>query len=279
MKKIILCADDYGQDLAISEGIVALVAKKCLSATSCMTTATYWPTAAKLLQPFQADIDIGLHFNLTEGAPLAVMPMLTSDGHFPSLTTLLAKSLTRQLNVAEIVAELHRQIDRFAEYMGKLPDFIDGHQHIHQFPVIRDALMMVYAQRFANHKPYVRCVDEAGFASLVQGLAKCKRLVIYLAGGRAFKPLLQQHSIPHNSSFGGIYDFEQANGYGKLFPAFLRSVSNGGLIMCHPGLASDDKSDDPIARSRLFEYEYFYSDEFGQACYNGQVELAKFRNL
>ena len=71
MKHIILCADDYGQNFAISQAIVDLFEKKRLSATSCMVTSPDWPRYSSLLIPFRDHVDVGLHFNLSEGFPLS----------------------------------------------------------------------------------------------------------------------------------------------------------------------------------------------------------------
>jgi predicted glycoside hydrolase/deacetylase ChbG (UPF0249 family) len=42
MKRIVLCADDFGQSAAISQGILQLVQAGRLSAVSCMTEADSW---------------------------------------------------------------------------------------------------------------------------------------------------------------------------------------------------------------------------------------------
>jgi predicted glycoside hydrolase/deacetylase ChbG (UPF0249 family) len=68
MKKIVLCADDYNQNAAISGGIIDLVAKGRLSAVSCFSTLPQWEQNAKRLLPYQHKVDIGLHFNLTESS-------------------------------------------------------------------------------------------------------------------------------------------------------------------------------------------------------------------
>src|SRR3989338_3630816 len=99
-KCIILCADDYGQNKPISQAIITLIEKKRLSATSCLTTFPHWLEFAKFLQPYIDSIDIGLHFNLTEGDPGRVM----------SLSQLLKKAYLRQLDKQRILAEFNRQL-------------------------------------------------------------------------------------------------------------------------------------------------------------------------
>jgi len=254
MKKITLCADDYGQNEAISQAIIVLLEKNRLSATSCMTTASDWPVHAKWLQPFTKQADIGLHFNLTEGKSL-------------SLSKLLLKAYCRSLNTSAIEAELHAQLDAFREAMGRMPDFIDGHQHIHQLPIIRNALLNVYEERLRTTKCYVRCVH----APKVHDI---KRWIIQLLGASSFKKMIIKREIPHNSSFSGIYQFTDSMRYSQIFPRFLREISDGGIIMCHPGLSSSDTTD-VIAKARYDEFLYLESNQFMVDCFDAEVVLGR----
>ena len=69
-----LCADDYAMTPAVSRGILEALEAGSLSATSAMTNAPSWATSARALRPHAEHADIGLHLNLTAGAPLAPMP-------------------------------------------------------------------------------------------------------------------------------------------------------------------------------------------------------------
>lgn len=57
------------------------------------------------------------------------------------------------------------QLERFIQLMGRWPDFIDGHQHVHQFPLIRKAMMAVYEQRLQSPAVWVRSSLSADFAA------------------------------------------------------------------------------------------------------------------
>lgn len=268
MKKIILCADDYGQNETISQAIIALIQKNHLSATSCMTTSSAWLTQAKALLPYQNKVDIGLHFNLTEGQPLSTA-LQNSHGFLP-LGTLIWRAYTRNLDAAALEQELHAQLDRFEEMMGTAPDFIDGHQHVHQFPVIRDVLFKVYEARLKNRFCYVRSVSEHRF------LMSFKRLILQLLGAESFKRNIFSRHIPHNTSFSGVYSF-QGGRYAKHFPRFLAAIRSGGIIMCHPGLSPTDHLD-KIGAARYDEFCYLNSDQFVKDCFANGVVLSRFNN-
>lgn len=260
MKRIILCADDYGQNSAISQAIINLIKEKRLSATSCMTTGQDWIVYGQWLKPFQHLIDVGLHFNLTEGRG-------------QSLNALIIKAYLRKLNQLDIEKELHHQLDQFELGLGRLPDFVDGHQHVHQLPIIRDALFTVYEKRLRQSGCYIRCTTQrTGFWNVS---AHVKLLIIQLCGAFALKSALLQRKIPHNSSFSGIYNFAKAKDFSRIFPRFLQDIQDRGLIMCHPGVQEHD-SLDKISQSRFQEYQYFLSSEFNAECLAKQIALCRF---
>jgi len=266
MKRIVLCADDFGQALHISSGILELVKQGRLSAVSCMVNSPDWPDHAARLLPFREQIDIGLHLNLTEGKPLALAFQKAHGNSFSALPKLLQKAFLGRLDRQALVAEFHAQIDKFAAEMGFLPQFIDGHQHVHQFPGVREALIEVYQARLRGHA-YVRLVN-------VQRNLELKRWIIYLTGTAALQRLLHLHKIPHNQSFAGIYEFSLSGQYKRLFPLFLKQSADQGMIMCHPGHLAE--AGDNIAKARFEEFQYFTSEQFLTDCSQQQAAIQRF---
>lgn len=274
MKRIILCADDYGQNTAISQAIIELMEKNRLSATSCMTTLPDWQIHAKGLEPFKTQKDIGLHFNLTEGRPLSEAFRNTYGSELIPLSKLIIRAYLRQLDQAAIEAECLSQLNRFEAVMGRMPDFIDGHQHVHQFPVVRDVIFAVYEKYLRQAGSYVRCVKDNQAFLRIKDSAYFKGMMIQLTGAYIFKQQLIKRKIPHNSSFTGVYQFNQNLNYAAEFPSFLNQIQDQGLIMCHPGLSISTQ--DTIAESRHQEYLYFASDQFIQDCQAQQIILTRF---
>ncbi len=272
MKKIILCADDYGQNQAISQGILELIRKKRLSATSCLVTFPDWSKWAAELTPYAHTLDIGLHLNLTEGEPLS--SLLQQLRGFWNLPTLMIQSYLRLLDKAAIWQELNQQLDAFVSALGRPPDFIDGHQHAHQLPIIRDLVLALYRERLTVFPCYVRCVYQPLRFS---GRDTMKQRMIQCMGASSFKRLLQQQHIVHNSSFEGIYRFNEASEYSMRFPLFLDRVGENGLIMCHPAMKSAGGHHDVIAIARGHEFDYFNSDQFLNDCKQAGVRLGRMR--
>jgi predicted glycoside hydrolase/deacetylase ChbG (UPF0249 family) len=256
----------------ISEGILELVQHKRLSAVSSLTNMPNWPVYAKDLSAYKNQIDMGLHLNLTEGKPCVARK-------FSSLSQLLMNAYLGNIDQKEIEAEFNAQIDQFSAITGCAPDFIDGHQHIHHFPIIRDVLLKIYLQRFPENKIYIRNTSNSWKNYFKNRTAFAKQWIIAWTGAISFKKKLNALGIPYNKSFSGIYNFQNSNYYPNYFPRFLQQVESGGLIMCHPGKFvphfsnTSTKIATIIDNARYQEYQYFMSEPFLQACKQQHVTL------
>ena len=51
--------------------------------------------------------------------------------------------MLHRFNHDMLVDEFMSQLRMFVHSLGRPPDFIDGHQHVHLFPQIRDAVLQV----------------------------------------------------------------------------------------------------------------------------------------
>ncbi|KTC85414.1 MULTISPECIES: ChbG/HpnK family deacetylase [Legionella] len=258
IRELILCADDYAQNETISEGILLLAQKKRINAISCLVNLPDWKNTHHELKQVNKDTYLGLHLNLSLGQALSTKWRKKYSPHFNSHSLTIKQSYLGFLNKECVEAEICAQLDAFSNSTGRLPDFIDGHQHIHQLPIIRDALISIYKQKkltafcrntSSHWRDFLLC---ANFP---------KAQAISLLGGFSFKKLLRQQLISANSSFAGIYNFARAKNYRYYFKKFLYQSDNGGLIMCHPGLHSNDHRD-ALHPYRHYELNYLMSSEF-----------------
>src|SRR5262245_51794339 len=110
---VILCADDYALSAGVARAVGELSAARRLSATSVLVTTAHWPGLAPRLSVHRGHLAIGLHFNLTLGAPLGPMRKLAPLGRLPSLSKLLAGAFVGLVDRTEIRDELQRQLDHF----------------------------------------------------------------------------------------------------------------------------------------------------------------------
>lgn len=276
-KRIVLCADDYGQALPISNGILELVSKQRLSAVSCLVNESDWQVQAKALAPFCSQVDVGLHFNLTQGVALSKEYQAYYGEYFKPLTVVMLKSILRNFRREIIECECHAQLDDFESAFGFAPHFLDGHQHIHQFPVIREAVARVYRDRLDATRTYMRLTEER--TSFIHMSTSFKKRIIAFLSGRHLSDWLSKHNIIHNQSFAGSYPFQYASHYRGYFLKFLERIEDNGLIMCHPGFRQPLSVQDPIALARYHEYQYFNSDQFLQDCIQYGVEFGRFFDI
>lgn len=262
-RPLTLCADDFGLAAGIDDAIAALIADRRLSATSCIVLGERWPDAARLLASLGAGVEIGLHFTLTDHPPAGSMPALAPAGRLPPLGRLLALSLTGRLDRAEIEAEFGRQIDRFAAAVGRLPDFVDGHQHVHQFPMVRDAVLAVFAERLRGGGAWLRYPASPARDSLVHRVALRRVAVINLLG-LGFRRRGRRAGIPGNGTFRGVRDIAGEPPFEQLFQRFVRRLGERPLIMCHPGNEGDPFAADVCAgaEARRDEYRFLASPRF-----------------
>jgi hypothetical protein len=271
-KRIVLCADDYGQEPEIAAAIIDLIARGRISATSCLVNFSYWACLAPQVRAWQAQADIGLHVNLSEGVPLSADYRRVYGDQFMPLATLLKAAGFKQLKYEPILAEICAQLDAFGAAVGGMPAFIDGHQHVQQFPIIRTALLAAY-KRYQLKCP-IRVVNPALWGGNISQMAKAA--MIRLTGSGAFARALRAERIPYNPSFAGIYCFSKHAAYRELCHGFLHRLGDGGLLMCHPGLPGGT---DVIAAARVAEYQYLSSDAFAADCERHNVIIHKWSTL
>ena len=277
MSTVIFCADDYALNRPISQAIVQLIEDGRLQATSCMTQSPFWEAHGLKLREVRSahpNTQVGLHFNLTHNFSDDMLTMTL--GH------LMLKAWLGSLSRAAIEKTLAYQWQRFIDVMGRAPDFIDGHQHVHQFPIIRDVLLT-----FLTNK---------GFSGWIRSLSYTietpsffiKVKLLSLLGARALTYECEELHFKQNARFGGIYDFSDRVPYPVLVQHWLsrvnhykRSISahkdvrHSILIMCHPAVDNSDPTD-RIAAARVREYNYLASHQFIQDCLRSDITFTQF---
>lgn len=250
--KVILCADDFAISHSTSRVINQLARSGSINAVSCMAASPYWPTDAKLLEGIEkiscgdlGPVQVGLHLVLATERPLGPLSCLDERGNLPGPDRLLAMALSGQINGIDFEDEIERQFIAFISARGRVPDFVDAHQHVHVYPVLRK-LVIAATKRHAPDA-WIRVPSD-------QLLALLKRPFPGKAVGSAVHSFgmrweILRHGLRANRSFAGHYDF--GTEYEKYLPSFFESAANFHVIMCHPG--TDEIADDPIAKARTTE--------------------------
>lgn len=244
---------------------MALAGQGRISAVSCLTTAPSWRTAGLHVQALQrTGVDIGLHLDLT-------FHPFDAGLRRPLAEWLLRTSLRasgRQRLRTEIVA----QLDAFETAVGRPPAHVDGHQHVHQLPVLRDLLTDVLARRYAGHLPWLRSTRRASN----EGLNKA--WVIERLGAEGLRRLASRRGFHQNGHLLGVYDFGgDTVRYLALLGAWLGQARDGDLLMCHA--AADAPHWDPIGDARRRELTALSGDECGALLAQAHVQIAPMREI
>jgi predicted glycoside hydrolase/deacetylase ChbG (UPF0249 family) len=274
-RRIWLCADDYGISSSVSMAIRDLVVRRRLNATSAMVVAPSFHRseahALDVLNTGMARVAIGLHLTLTAPfRPLSATYKPVREGAFLSLPATLARAFLHRLSHAALESEIAAQLRMFVHTFGRPPDFIDGHQHVHLFPQIREAVLAV-AKANAPGAWLRQCgrVPPRAFSLRDRKAWLLDRL------SHDFRQRADALGLRTNPGFAGAYAFRDDADFPALFAGFLDQLPDGGLIMCHPGFVDAELQRlDPLTTLREREYAFLAGDAFPNLLAGHGVALA-----
>ena len=274
LRRIWLCADDYGISPGVNRGIRELIERRRINATSVMVTGPAVGRdeidALKSATVTNPHCAVGLHAVLTAPFhPLTMHFKPLDGGLFLPLAKMLRTSLLARLDREIIHAEFVAQISAFIALMGRAPDYVDGHQHVQVFPQVRDAFLAAVK----SHAPNAWVRQCGRNRPLLQSLGTPKALVLDVLS-RQFRRKAARAAIAFNPGFAGAYDFTTQPEFGALMQSFLEGLPDGGLVMCHPGFVDDVLASlDPLTDQREREYAYLAGDGFPTLLARNRVAL------
>jgi predicted glycoside hydrolase/deacetylase ChbG (UPF0249 family) len=181
-------------------------------------------------------------------------------GSFLPLDRMFLRGALHGFNVSALCTEIETQLRTFVALFGRAPDFVDGHQHVHVFPQVRDALLAVVREAAPN--AWVRQCGRV--ATLPSRFADRKAWFLDLLSSR-FRARADALGIATNPAFAGTYDFtaKTVPEFSELFPSFLSELPPYSVVMCHPGFVDAELARlDPLTTQREREYAYFAGDSF-----------------
>jgi predicted glycoside hydrolase/deacetylase ChbG (UPF0249 family) len=274
MTQVVLCADDYAISAGVSRGILELAQAGRISATSAMSAAEGWPQLARQLDPVRERIGIGLHLTFTGLGPLGPMPRFAPQGRFPALRDVVRMAMSGRLPAAEIAAEIDRQLDAFTAVMGRAPDFVDGHQHVHALPGIRRALIAALRRRGLAGRTWLRDPADSPAAIVRRGVSVPKALAV--AGlSLGFGAEARRAGFATNRGFAGFSPFDPRRHLALDFDRFFAAPGPAHLVMCHPGHVAARETLDDVVEARERELAFLASDEFAALMKRRGVRLVK----
>lgn len=143
MKRLIVNADDFGLTAGVSRGILEAHGKGIVSSTTMLVNRPIDPALVGALKA--SALGVGLHLNLTLGAPVSdprrVPSLVDGEGKFVRD----ARQAAARAKAEEARIELGAQIDAFRKLMGRFPTHLDSHHHVGRHEPIL-ALILEFAR-------------------------------------------------------------------------------------------------------------------------------------
>ena len=256
-RRLRLIADDYGLAPGVSTAILELLDRGRLTGTSCMTGFPEWHDEAVRIRPLAGRAAIGLHLTLTDQPAVTGQSSLAPQGRLPPLGSLALPFRRGRIDDRDVHAELDAQHRRFVEALGREPDFIDGHQHVHFLPVVRRWLRMRF-QKGAG-MPALR-----GSPAWPGAVATALKVTAVAALAAGFDSAMERAGFMVMRPLTGLYDWRQPDGFASVLRSAVGTLPENGLFMCHPGHVDETlRGRDPMQSVREVEFVYLASEDFG----------------
>ena len=306
-RRIVLHADDFGMNTAVTDGILRGFDVGLLTSTSLLSNA---PDAARAidcwrqlesrrrggglnsaarrgrLDDSQQPFDLGVHLNLTQGRPMigARYPaaLLDRNGLFPGIVSLFRRlRRATQSELGRIEEELACQV-QFMIDRGQRPSHINGHQYIELLPALAGIVESMLDRfgitivRVAWEPSWRRSITWPGVSVAQWLLGGVKK---YYAANLSRRMLLR--NMCRADAFFGTMTAGTTTA--ATIGAFLAASSDSRLaeIGLHPALESTvnrrqaDGWHDPLAARRPNELEMLQSAELEDELVKNGCGLAR----
>lgn len=277
-RRLVVNADDFGMTPGVSRGIARAFDDGIVTSASLMAGLPGFDEAVGIARARRA-LGIGLHLNLTDGAPVLpadrVKSLVDDKGAFHGYRAFTLRLLSGRVSKDEVRAEIDAQIEKL-EKAGLTIGHLDGHRHVHLLPVLFD---MVADAAVRAGIGYVRCPAALGDKARPAGIKAARALGLAGFGrlqyGRLVERGLSTADCFLGAMHGGSVDaLEDAAGRLDELP--------GGVTewMVHPGEVDAPLMFlDDYLWPRQDELAWLVSDEAREAVAAADLRLMSFRGV
>lgn len=205
-------------------------------------------------------IPVGLHFNVTEGAPLTRVPSLVDkNGKFFPPPGFLYRMRQGLIDPEDLKEECKAQIEEFLS-LGFSPVRFDSHNHSHVMPGVFPALSPIlkeYGFQFVRSP----IEDRVNFFRALPKMNRGLEILFLSTWGKSLKRYLRELGFKTAPHFSGI--LEQEPNFSKKSVLKMLKRAGFGLneIMVHPGHRG--------------EMEVLIDEDFNEALNSGGFRILK----
>jgi len=272
LKNLIVNADDLGWTQGVNRGILEAFHKGIVTSTSLLANGEAFAEGVELTRS-APNLGVGVHLNLSDGAPLAtrdeVKSLLDERGMFKGgPESLLVRLARRGLALEEVEVEWEAQIQA-VQKAGIEPTHLDGHKHVHMLPGLFEIALKL-AKRHGIGSIRVSLETSTLRAALASGSSQ-KTSVVVKQGmqarglkllARDAREMAEKAGIATADYFCGIAQTGEFTKEGVL--RLLKALPEGTTeLMCHPGYADEKlkKSATRLQQSRQKELDILTDTE------------------
>jgi hypothetical protein len=276
-KKLIVNADDYGRSPGVSRGILEAHRRGIVTSTTVMINQ---PSVRTQLDEALACPDLGLGLHLVFSAWRAILPpeqvpsLVDSEGFFLGQHDLWARA--EEISTSQLRAEFTAQVERFAEWAGRLPDHLDCHQFVHLYPPFFQA----YADMAVKyHLPLrVPFPPEADFQRAVSTLPYLEDFPLDHVRGMIAtnSALLAARSLRYPDHFIGTFFGLEALTLENLMRLLQNLPEGVSELMCHPGYDGPGLAKSTYRRERPVELELLTHPAIQECVAQAGIDLVRF---
>jgi len=137
-RRLIVNADDWGLTRGVSEGILAAHGHGIVTSTTVLATADLDRELVARLR--DSALGVGLHVNLTLGAPLTRGKSLVDGG---GRFVRDARQAAARASARDVRAEVEAQVEKFRKVFRRAPTHLDSHHHVGLHPPVREVVLDV----------------------------------------------------------------------------------------------------------------------------------------
>lgn len=279
--KLIINADDAGIDSSRNRGIFDCLDNGVVKSISVIVYQTGWADIVDRLTD-RKNIGAGLHVNLTAGRPLAEghRTLVNERGFFFDKFELYRRAHQGLIDSKEAVREFLAQLERFKN-CGISPTHIDGHNHVHLLPGVREGFKEVFPAGAWVRLPHQRNIAplDSATVDLKDINDDSERLAAVFNFLSAAAKDIWQDKFRHVDDFTGTMLASH-----PTLAGFKKAVSElqGGIceLMCHPGAQADENSANfSKLKERQEELEILKLDALKKFLSGRKIELISYREL
>ena len=263
---IVIHADDFGETVAITNGIRRGIEAGVLTSTSIMANMPATSYALERFSALAGRASFGVHLNLCEGRPLTRgRSLMDEQGGFHSKRLLIRRTLSGNLSLVDLEREISAQIALVRD-AGVSISHVDGHKHLHQLPIVSTAVANVLP-RFGIARVRLTRVRE------LARLGRAGTLLRELAAWRAAR-IFRRAGLQSPVRMVDLADILGA-GSGRQGPPSLVDARGVVELCCHPELPSAS-APKPSSHHRSQELEYLLSSRFRELLIEIRARLVSY---